>query len=244
MKQRKIKSTLVLCSLLVTFAMSVHAQNEGAPKSSEIGSYKKEGIDVVQGRLFRKGLRHEFSMDVGLIVDNQFLTYELIQPRYTFHLRESIGIELTFGKAFYQRRQILDALANITCETTTGNPPVTTTFPCSASLDNIDPLKQMYFVNFIWSPIYGKFAIFSKKIYHFDLYAIAGAGMFDNENSNRFGINIGLGSKIFMNDWLAIRVDFRNITVREGAPFNQIINNRVYSLGASVFLPSKPRKNT
>src|SRR5260221_117627 len=58
---------------------------------------------------------------------------------------------------------------------------------CGVTLANApDPLKQYGFGNLVWSPIYGKFAIFSKKIFHFDLYILAGGGLFDNERSNRF----------------------------------------------------------
>lgn len=238
----KVLSLSALCLAALNSSV-VFAEDSNSPKASDIGSYTKEGIDVVQGRLFRKALRSEISLDMGMIIDNQFLTYQLIQPRYTFHLRESIGIELTFGKAIHQERQILEALKNVDCENPSSTGPAT--IPCSVELDpGPDPIKNMYFANIVWSPIYGKLALFSKKIYHFDVYALAGGGMFDNERSNRFGFNVGLGSKVFINDWMSVRLDFRNITVREGEPFNQIINNRIYSLGVSAFLPTKPRKNT
>lgn len=229
--------------MILSCVVSANADETTKTQASEVGSYRKEGIDVVQGRLFRKDMRHEFSLDLGAIVDNQFLYYELIQPRYTFHLRENIGVELTYGFVLHQERQIIEALKHVSCDP--DNNSSTPAVPCSVALDPPpDPLKNMYFANIVWSPIYGKFSIFSKKIYHFDVYILAGGGMFANERSNRFGFNIGVGSKIFTNDWFAVKVDFRNITVREGAPFNQIINNRIYLLGASVFLPTKPRKNT
>ncbi|MCB0308319.1 MAG: outer membrane beta-barrel domain-containing protein [Bdellovibrionales bacterium] len=241
MKQIQIM-LFILSACFLFNSQDVLAQSKKTTESSDVGSYSREGIDVVQGRLFRKALRHEFSLDGGLIVDNQFLFYQLLQPRYTFHLRESIGFELSFGKAFHQERAIIDALKDVQCDP--DNNPSTPTVDCSVALDPPpDPLKNMYFANIIWSPIYGKFSIFSKKIYHFDIYMLAGGGMFDNERSNRFAFNVGAGAKVFVNDWFAVRVDFRNITVREGAPFNQIVNNRIYSLGVSAFLPTKSRNN-
>lgn len=244
MKQRNKTLLTVLTGFLLSAMYGTAVANDDKKvKVSEIGSYTKDGIDVVQGRLFRKSLRHEFSLDVGAIIDNQFLFYELIQPRYTFHLRENIGIELTYGFVLHQERQIIEALRNVSCDP--DNNASTPSIPCSVDLDPPpDPMKNMYFANIIWSPMYGKFSIFSKKIYHFDVYILAGGGMFDNERSNRFGFNVGFGTKIFTNDWFAVKFDFRNITVREAAPFNQIINNRIYSLGVSAFLPTKPRKNT
>ena len=228
-----------IAACVLTALASLDALAQTSDKNAPIGDPRKDGIDVVQGRLFRKGMRSELSLDFGLIVDNQFLNYQLIQPRFTFHLRESVGIELSYAKLLHQEREILDALANVDCDS---NGDGVADASCSIVLDPpSDPIKNIYFANLVFSPIYGKFALFSKKIYHFDLYLLAGGGMFDNERSRRFGFNVGAGAKIFMNDWLAVRVDFRNMTVREGAPFNQIVNNRVYSLGLSAFLPTKPR---
>jgi hypothetical protein len=66
--------------------------------------------------------------------------------------------------------------------------------------------------------------------------------MYDNERSKHLAFSVGLGTKIFMNDWMAVNVDFRNYTVREGAPFSQIVNNNQWTLGASFFLPPHPAR--
>jgi hypothetical protein len=42
-----------------------------------------------------------------------------------------------------------------------------------------------------------------------------------------------------MNDYLALRVDFRNYTWKEGSPFNDTVNNRILTAGLSFFLPMK-----
>ena len=111
---------------------------------------------------------------------------------------------------------------------------------CGVSLNPApDPYNHIFNGNLVWAPIYGKFSIFSKKILHFDVFATAGAGYYMADRDNRFGLNVGVGTKIFINDWTAVRVDFRNFTIKEGAPFNHIINNRTLSLGMSFFLPVK-----
>lgn len=226
---------LVTLLLIPLFPKGALAAEEA--KETQIGNYRKEGIDVVQRRLFRKSMRHEFSLDGGINADNQFLMYELVGFKYTFHFRETMAFEIAYSRAFHQDKAIIDDLRNnVDC-------PAGATPPCPVELQPPpDPTKNIFFGNFIWSPIYGKFSIFSKKIYHFDIFLVAGAGLFDNEEFNRFAFNVGLGTKIYLNDWCAIRIDFRNFTVREGPPFYHIINNRTMTAGVSFFLPTKPHE--
>ena len=214
----------------------------------EIGNMRVEGIDVVQGRVFRKGLRHEFTVEGGYIPNDDFLYYELGTFRYTFHFREALAFEASYYRAFNQEKDIVDDLENIPCPAGgffDANSDGIQDSKCgvelkTASGEGLDPIKNMFFGNVVWSPIYGKFSIFSKKILHFDIYLTAGAGYVDKEDSNEFGFNVGAGWKIFLNDWAAVRLDIRNITVREEKPFDQVANNQVYSLGFSMFLPPKP----
>lgn len=240
----KITFTGILLATLLVAPGSAVSQTKNKDTNTSIGSYRKEGIDVVQRRIFRKKGRAEIGFDLGINADNQFLFYEFVQIRPTFHIKEGLAIEASYSRVFNQERAIIKDLQNVPCPpnlivTDLMMNPVST---CGVDLDPApDPAKNVYFANLIFSPIYGKFAIFSKKIYHFDWYFVAGAGMFDNERSQRFGINVGTGLKIFLNQSTAFKLDFRNFTVREGAPFNQIANNRVYSIGLSFFLPSTPK---
>ncbi len=230
--------------LCIALAISFGIPGAGAAEKkskTEIGSYRQEGIDVVQRRVFRKGLRHEFTVGGSVVPNNTFLMLGLVEFQYTFHFRETLAFQASYGRAFSSEKSIINDLASLPCPFPglsdldgDGTPdsacPVELQFPP-------DPLKNAYFGNIVWSPIYGKFSIFSKKIYHFDIFILAGAGLYDNARSNRFAFNIGVGGKIFLNEWFALRIDFRNITVREAAPFNRIVNNRMFSLGASFFLP-------
>jgi outer membrane beta-barrel protein len=240
-KMKNAWTTLVTTLLLIPLFPSVAPAASDA-KDSEIGNYRKEGIDVVQRRIFRKSLRHEFSLDGGINADNQFLMYELTGFKYTFHFRETMAFEASYTRAFHQNKAIINDLKNIPC-------PAGVDFNGDGIPDTLCPVelqtspdawKDIIFGNFVWSPIYGKFSIFSKRIYHFDIFIVAGAGYFHNQSNDRFGFDLGLGTKIYLNDWCAIRLDFRNMTVREGAPFNHIINNRTMTAGVSFFLPLKP----
>lgn len=214
----------------------------------QIGFARRSGVDVVQNRLFLKKNRHEFSFAGGFIFDNDWLRYELAEFRYNFHLRETFAIELAYAYAIHQEKSIIRDLRNIPCPWNLNNPPVfpgtgETVIDCGVNLDPApDPYEHIFAANVVWAPVYGKFALFSNKIYHFDLFLLAGAGYYKTQSSGYFGFNIGAGMKTYLNEALALRLDFKNFTVREEAPFNQIVNNRILSLGLSVFAPFKSKR--
>ncbi len=241
----------VCLALLLALPIAASAQEKPAAPAQapakkeakdDIGNLRKEGIDVVQNRVFVKGGRHELTLGTGFIFDNPFLRYETLEGRYTYHFREMLAFEANYAYAFNQTKAILRDLENIPCD----NPP--TLFDdagapiadCGVTLNpGPDPYKHIIGGNLLWAPIYGKFSIFSKKILHFDVFATAGAGYYMGDRENNVGFNVGIGSKIFVNESTAVRIDFRNITIKEGAPFNHIVNNRILSIGMSFFLPTK-----
>jgi len=216
------------------------AKKKAEEETQKIGDYTKEGIDVVQGRVFQKVNRVEFSLIGGIIPNNQWLTYETFDARLAYHFAEGLGFEGSFTQALSQERAIINDLRSIPCPSPNsdldgdGNPDSN----CGIELENApDPLQRAYFGNVIWSPIYGKMALFSKKVLYFDIYFLAGAGMFQNKRSDRFAFDVGLGWKVFINEWMSARVEVKDIIVREAAPFNHVVNNLLVQLGVSFFFP-------
>ncbi len=248
MKKNLLSNVCLAFLLALSFTASVQAAEkpqaqEKAKEKDDIGNLRREGIDVVQNRVFIKGGRTELTLGTGFIFDNPFLRYETLEGRITYHFREMLAFEGSYAYAFHQDKAIVKDLNNIPCDP--NNPLYTDTngtllTNCGVSLNpGPDPYQHIFNGNLVWAPIYGKFSIFSKKILHFDIFATAGAGYYMAERDNRFGFNVGVGTKVFLNDWTAVRVDFRNFTIKEGAPFNHIVNNRILSVGMSFFVPTK-----
>ncbi len=122
-------------------------------------------------------------------------------------------------------------------------------------------------VNFTYVPIYGKFSTFSKFIFHYDIYAVAGVGaistrpipVIDPDNrkfdySPKIAFNAGLGMRIFFTRWLAANLELRDyayieklesLTVDTVDPSNaetwldrsSFTNHVQAQLGLSVFFP-------
>lgn len=79
---------------------------------------------------------------------------------------------------------------------------------------------------FLWNPIYGKFAFFNSNIIHFDIYASAGVSYLSTSsniteqkgsNPNTKGTDqdiiggiAGLGMRVFIDKWIVWRFDVRN----------------------------------
>ncbi|MCB1198931.1 MAG: outer membrane beta-barrel domain-containing protein, partial [Deltaproteobacteria bacterium] len=164
-------------------------------EDQDIGNLRISGIDVVQNRVFAKKGRHEFTFGMGAILDNPFLRYELAQFRYNYHFRETFAIELSYQYAFNQQKSLIGQLEGIQCAPgeffdEDGNDLSNVPGACGVSFSSPpDPFVHTYIANLVWSPIYGKFSIFSRKIYHFDLFFTAGAGYYDTERSGYIGFN-------------------------------------------------------
>jgi len=77
--------------------------------------------------------------------------------------------------------------------------------------------------NFTYVPVYGKFAGFSKFIFHYDAYLVGGLGFIDTrpipvidpDNRNfqfqpKLDFDIGIGLRIFFNRWFAMNLEVRD----------------------------------
>ena len=102
---------------------------------------------------------------------------------------------------------------------------------------------MMYQASVSFSPIYGKISWFTWAVLNFDLYAIAGAGFVSytgiEDGSSVMG-NVGLGTRVFINEYLAGKIEFRDyIYNRKFATDTKVLHNYSLIAGLSVFIPFK-----
>ncbi len=77
--------------------------------------------------------------------------------------------------------------------------------------------------NFTYVPVYGKFAGFSKFIFHYDAFLVGGVGFIDTravpvidpDNRNfqfkqKLDFDLGIGLRIFFNRWFAVNLEIRD----------------------------------
>jgi outer membrane beta-barrel protein len=91
----------------------------------------------------------------------------------------------------------------------------------------------------VWSPIHAKMK-FGNRVAHLDFYLAGGAGVTFSSFVRGVTFNAGAGTKIFLNRWLAMRIDVRDhISQQELVGENHIVNNVQVTLGLSAFFPFK-----
>jgi outer membrane beta-barrel protein len=134
-------------------------------------------------------------------------------------------------------------------------------------IPSLNKYKYSITLNFSYVPIYGKFALFNDAIIHFEVFVTAGVGGTGTEIvprdysyevfSNPFSLTfpIGAGARAFVTKWLAIEIAFKDYmmldkfeptgrtadetidAVKKRGP-TRFINNMMFNLGVSFFLPT------
>ncbi len=73
--------------------------------------------------------------------------------------------------------------------------------------DNAEPVANVD-MRFYFYPVYGKFALMSSIIQHYDFGVFVGPSMMFTEDSSIFGATMGISGDIYFLDWLSLRLDF------------------------------------
>lgn len=97
--------------------------------------------------------------------------------------------------------------------------------------------------DFTWVPVYGKASLFDSSILAFELYANAGLGVATAFNDRWLpAANVGVGQRVFVADWMALRLEVRNHTFLDtqeanGLEQSDLQNYVMFMAGVSFFIP-------
>ncbi len=104
--------------------------------------------------------------------------------------------------------------------------------------------KMFAHLDVYWVPLYGKFSLFNTAIIPFDVYATAGGGAATAFSNGRWmpAANAGIGTRLGIADWLALRVEVRNHFFLDTQQVDTIersdVQNYVMAqIGLSFFIP-------
>ncbi len=233
----------------------VHAQSaeQDAGDISEVDKDRlgplRERIQPVSGHVFRKKSRFEFSPSAALTIKDPFFTKYLLGATLTYHPAETFGVGLHFNYAF----PVVSGAAQI-CT----NDPVSTTRGCRAptmaELDGRAPgqLKLVGGLEGQWAPIYGKISLIAESFIHFDLYGVGGVALVQYAGPSSTGVgsltqttvggNAGLGLRLFLNRWLTLRTELRDLLyvekVQSSSSPTSLRQQIMFELGLSMFFPT------
>lgn len=200
----------------VSFAPTAQCIDKAIADRLAVKRKRRGSVD----RLFVKQARHEFSLGGGYYVSDLFSgTYQL-SGSYTFHMTESTAVEI--GAAYTHANA--DVIRAIEDERGTVLP---------------DDYATVRFVEslLLWTPVYGKMRL-GGSIVRFDLHLDMGVGVVDSATSRGAAGVAGLGSKLFIGEALALRIDLRDHIFRQELLDEKfLVNDLSLTAGFSLFLP-------
>lgn len=68
-------------------------------------------------------------------------------------------------------------------------------------------VESMYFANYQFTAYYGKLSVTKQSTMNLSLYGLAGLGLINWTDSSTFGVDVGLGQKLYFTPNLALRID-------------------------------------
>ena len=214
-------------------------------------------IPPVSAGLYRKADRFEATVSTNLSLNDAFYTKYFLGLKLGYHFTESLS-----AHAFLAGGLDTKAGSAQVCPSNGG---------CHAA-SNTEMYQVPGNIRFLsgvegaWAPIYGKLNIFSERVAHFDLSLIGGVDWIDYRkvissdqatllggghppNASTLGLHAGLGVRVFLSEWIAARLEFRDYVYRVSVPnwqengsSKRDLQNQLFAeLGLSFFFPTENR---
>ncbi|MBL8956438.1 MAG: outer membrane beta-barrel domain-containing protein [Myxococcaceae bacterium] len=238
--------------LVVLFALPAFAQKseEEAGDVSEVDKDRsgplKDRVTPVSGHLFLMKGRFEISPGVGFSFRDSF--YQKIAPNLllSFHLTETLGVQLRAGYAisFVSTAAQICTVEGLgrSCrgptlnELDTGSTDGTSTLPYGRGGFMAD-------LNLEWAPLYGKLGTLAVlpflDMVNFNMYVALGpAIVLLGPKSIPIGGNVGAGIRFFINRFVTLRLELRDVIYYEQINTGSVRNQLFGELGISFFLPT------
>lgn len=214
-------------------AAEAPAADAGAPTDPNVSALD-EGINLtlqdrikaVSRKVFLKANRFELFPSLGVTTNDPFYRTWSIDGRAAWHINDALAVELGGAYVppfFIEKLPVVDLLRE------------------EGRLINADAkLLGRADLGITFSPVYGKVAILSDAIIHFDTFAIAGAGaVFDtNQEFVHPAMDVGVGARVFLLRWLVVRADLRDyVYPQDRFGISTLQNLLTLNLGVGFYLP-------
>jgi len=221
-----IRPTLLGGLLLATAALlqSGRASAQCVDEELKQELVGKRAYRGVVPRKFKKALRHELSPLGGWYAGDISDGAPVYGGAYTFHFTEDLALE-----ASYLRTQRKFGFLEAVDRAREG----------ILNIGNTTSTVNMYMGHLVWTLAYGKVRWFGGPIGRFDFYIAAGAGAVDEAGSRGVAGSGGFGMKLFLTDWLGLRLDVRDQVraVRGPLGVERTVNDVMALGGFSIFIP-------
>ncbi|MCX5743018.1 MAG: outer membrane beta-barrel domain-containing protein [Proteobacteria bacterium] len=171
-------------------------------------------------RLFVKQHRHEISLGGGYYNSDLLSSTYLVSGAYTYHMTDETAVEFAFSWT-HANADVIRALED------------------KRGVALGETYARMLFAESLldWSPVYGKMRL-GGTVVHLDLHADIGVGVIDSKTSRGAAGVVGFGTRLFLGQAAAFKIDLRNRTFRqELLDEHFLVNDTAITASLSVFLP-------
>ncbi len=214
---------------------SAPAPEEKADESA-IDLTQADRIRAVSRKTFLKRGRFEATPFIGASTNDAFFQHWNGGLRLSYHIVDSLSVDVGGGFNF------------LTLEL----PSVEIVKRQQSAIPDEAVLFGNLDAGFTFSPIYGKFAILDDWILHFDGFMSGGLGVVVDSNRYAFfgqtlpeflpGVNpaveLGIGGRVFVTDWLVIRADVRDYFYPQWRSGISTLQNLLYfNVGLAIYFP-------
>jgi outer membrane beta-barrel protein len=208
-----------------------------------------KNIVVLPRKSFLKRMRLEVLPFVGTTVNDQMVQHTVLGGELNFFLTDILAIGV---RGMYYFDTVMPD-----------------EFWTRYHFGRVPTLNRYIFTitgDFSYVPIYGKFTVFNKKIFQYEIFISGGVGVtrseviprdFDNEPFQSWALTfpVGIGGRFFFTKWLAAQASFRYYllvdrfeatgrtkqiaqeAIDAGETKTEFISNLVFTFGVAVFFP-------
>lgn len=177
----------------------------------------------VEDRLFTKAYRHELSVMGGYYAADLYSSNWVAGGAYSFHFSEDLALEASVQFTRF-RSAVTDTYER--------------RYPQIQIEDSTDKPGHLYFGHLVYTFAYGKVRWTGGGISRFDFNLAIGAGVTDDQTARGLTGSAGLGTKMFIGKWFALRFDVRDHVLEEALVGDEhLVNDVIVTLGASIFIP-------
>ena len=190
-------------------------------------------MHLVLGRNVTLSKRLEGGVSVSFGLDEPFYFPVYITGLLAFYISEVHGVSLTRQPGFPPLKEAPFGVDGL------GWDGLKLKYPKQPKVEPIDVWKVPYpqmmgFLNYQYTPFYGKISVAKKIVTNLSIYGFAGPGiiMFSEGTVKPAG-NMGVGLKIYFNRWLALRGGLRFYSYYGPAPAKVPLKSQTSSLSYS-----------
>jgi len=235
------RSKLLLLALLMaapglSWAASITGHKKSALEKLEEG-------DVIRNRVQLRGGRFEAAPAIGFTLNDAFRRNVLLGGQLAYHLSESWAIGATVFAGLGLDSGLADEIDS----------------KRSVPSDTFSDIGLLASLEIYYTPIAGKFALFGRTVFPYDLHVLLGAGASQvSGNADVKGASFapvaGVGFRTFVTDGIAINAEVRDYVYSaalnqveeekdgktETSASSEISNNFAVTFGVAFYLPQKP----